>query len=339
MIDLSGTMPAWPGEAVRLWGSCVGEASTLSHLWRFPAPRGDDLLCEQLGRLLGLDPSGLTITASVRAAALTYSRREQYITLERPTFPGVARALREARAHLALREWEDLVRGEDAMRPLLWVTSPFRNPDGATLTEDHRAVLAERLAAGQHVAINCAYLWYAPEIPAIPGADLIGSLHKLGGLGTRVGWVHSATYFQDAVPELLGTTPSPVWQHAWGLFLQRDGADYLRQGLVEPTLVSAAAFQGRLSERTGEPPRFAGPHGILPLAPGVSEQQALRQLENQAFRLCAGEDFFCTHPAVRASFLGVSAAAAECFADAVASCGLFALDPIRGDGHVISEER
>jgi len=54
MIDLSGTMPPRPEEAVRLWGSCAGQAATRSHLWRFPAPRGDDLLREQLF----LEPDG-----------------------------------------------------------------------------------------------------------------------------------------------------------------------------------------------------------------------------------------------------------------------------------------
>jgi len=171
MIDLGGTMPPGHEEAARLWGSCAGQPAARSHLWRFPAARGDDLLREQLGRLLGLDPSALTITASVRAAAL-------------------------------------------------------------------------------------------------------------------------------------------------------------RQGLVAPALGSAAAFQNRLSERTGELPRFAGPHGIMPLAPGADERQALRQLEDQGFLLSPGEDFFCPRPALRAAFLRVSAAAAERFADAVATCGLFAPDAV-----------
>lgn len=320
MIDLTGTFPPWPEEAARLWESCARHAAAQAELWRFPAPQGDDLLREQLGRVLGLDPSGLTITASVRAAALTYARLEPEIALERPTFPGVARALSESRARLVMGEWDALLRDQPVPGPLLWLTSPFRNPDGATLTDDDRAALQRRAAAGQHVVINGAYLWYASSVPAVAGADLVGSLHKLGGIGTRLGWVHSATYFDRAVPELLGTTPSPVWQRAWGLFLQRGGPDILRRNLVEPALVSAAAFRGSLSAKTGS----AGPHCVLPLAPGVTEQQAIGQLEDRGFRLCPGQDFFCLRPAVRVAFLGVCTADAERFAGAAASCGLFA---------------
>jgi DNA-binding transcriptional MocR family regulator len=322
MIDLSGTFPRWSTETVSLWESCAREAARDDRLWRFPAPQGDDLLRERLGQALGLDPAHLTITVSIRAAALTYARTSPGIVVERPTFPGVVQVLRSSPAEVVMRNWDVLLSERPPGRPLLWLTSPFRNPDGATLTVGDHAMLRARIEAGQHVVINAAYLWYAPETPGVPGADLIGSLHKLGGIGTRLGWVHSATYFTEAVPELLGATPSPVWQRMWGLFLERDGAALLRQDVVEPALASSAAFRDALPWKTGG----TGPHGLLTLAPGIAEGRALRELEDAGFRVCAGGDFFCSRPSVRIAFLGVSPAGAERFAAAAATCGLFEPD-------------
>lgn len=326
MIDLSGTFPRWSNQAQSLWESCARQAARDDRLWRFPAPQGDDLLRDRLGQVIGLDPASLTITVSVRAAALTYARTSAAIVVERPTFPGVVQVLRSSAAEVTLRDWGALLSERSAARPLLWLTSPFRNPDGAILTAADRAALLERTEAGQPVVINAAYLWYAPRTPGVPGADLIGSLHKLGGIGTRLGWVHSATYFTEAVPELLGATPSPVWQRTWGLFLERDGAALLRRDIVEPALASSAAFGNALPWKAG----ITGPHGLLTLVPGVAEEQAVRKIEQAGFRVCAGGDFHCPRPSVRVAFLGVAPAEAECFAATVASCGLFEPDQVTG---------
>jgi DNA-binding transcriptional MocR family regulator len=85
MIDLSGRPPDWPAEVVDLWADCVQRAVRRPNLWREPAPRGDELLRQMLGEHLGLDPEHLTITASLRAAVLTYARYHDRVLLERPT--------------------------------------------------------------------------------------------------------------------------------------------------------------------------------------------------------------------------------------------------------------
>jgi DNA-binding transcriptional MocR family regulator len=325
--DLSGAQPPWPAEAHRLWRDCVARAVYQEDLWLTPAPFGEDLLREQLGRVLGLDPAVLTITASVRAAALTYGRCDPFIALERPTFPGVVRALRDSRARVELRPWAELLTGDLPAGATIWVTTPCRNPDGASLAAAGWTALRGRLAAGHRVVVNAAYGWYATGLanaPAAPGADIIGSLHKLGGHGARLGWVCSRDYAERAVPELLGTTPPRVWQHAWGEFLRADGLILLAGQCVAPALGAAAAFRDRLASEHGRrPPSFSGPQLLLPLADGSTEQEALDQLGSQGFRLCGAEAFFADVPALRASFLGVGQEEAARFADAVVRCGLF----------------
>jgi DNA-binding transcriptional MocR family regulator len=329
MIDLSGRPPEWPSEAVELWGESVRRATGRGDLWRVPAPRGDDLLREQLGEQLRLDPEHLTITASLRAAVLTYARRYRRFLIERPTYPGVAETAVAAGAEVAFQPWDELFeqRAPATAGTVVWLTAPCRNPDGADLRDPDRAGLARLAGSGRRVVVNGAYAWFSRDLRWPPGVDLAGTLHKLCGVGARLGWVYSRTYFDEAYPEMLATTPSRVWQHAWGLFLRDGGAALLRARLVDPSLQAAEAFGTRLRTAHGAAlPAFTGTHAILPIATHLDEEAALAALAGRGFRLCPGSPFRCAAPALRVSFTGVGRDEAVRFADALVDSGVLRLD-------------
>ncbi|HVQ96287.1 MAG TPA: aminotransferase class I/II-fold pyridoxal phosphate-dependent enzyme [Mycobacteriales bacterium] len=315
--DFGGGQPPWPVDAVELWAGCAAAAARRAELWRVPAPRGDDLLREQLGAVLELDPDLLTVVGSVRAAAVTYARRHGQLVLERPGWRGLTAALADSRARVRRAGLDEIAGADWPAGTVLWLTSPHRNPDGATLDADLVTRLAGQVRRGRRVVLDEAYRWFGAG-PRVPGADLVGSLHKLAGMGARLGWVHSADFFGEAVPELVGSTPSAVWQHAWGRFLAAGGLELLRAAVVTPALAASAAFSAGLP--AGEPDATAvpGPHRLLRLPPGADEPGALRRLGVRGWTLGPGSAFDADVPALRVSFVGVTADAAAELAAALA---------------------
>jgi DNA-binding transcriptional MocR family regulator len=249
-----------------------------------------------------------------------------------------------AGADVALATWPEILRdpGGPPEATVVWLTSPGRNPDGATLSPTDRERLAALAGRGYRVVVNGTYAWYGGG-PAPAAADSVGSLHKLRGVGARVGWAAGPGYFEEAFPELLGTPPSPVWQRAWGLFLREGGLALLRATILADTAAAKASFAGRLASAHGlRLPAFDGPSVLIPLADGDpradgdsrahgdplagggagvadAEDAARDALERAGFRTVAARDFHASGPALRATFLGVTAGDAERFADAVAS--------------------
>lgn len=347
MIDLSGSPAPWPEEATRLWADRVALAARQADLWTVPAPRGDEVLREALAARLGLPAEQLTITSSLRATALTYARRFGHVVLERPTYPGVVPVLAGAGAKVTRASWDELLKGAVGGPPrdtVLWLTSPGRNPDGATLTDEGRDRIAELAAEGYRVVVNETYAWFCGHAGTPAGADSAGTLHKLRGVGARLGWMAGPGCFEEAFPELLGTPPSPVWQRAWGLFFRDGGLDLLRDGLLAEVDAAKAAFRDRLASAHGIAfPAFDGPNALIPLAaqappePGAPaaehvEESALAAFHEEGFKAVAARHFDADRPALRATFLGVGAAEAIRFADAVARSPHTAL-LLRCQGH------
>lgn len=321
MIDLGGTQPPWPTRAADRFAACLAHASRGKDLWRVPAPQGEESLRNRLAERFGLDPSEITITSGIRAAALTYSREEKQILVERPTFSGVLYALGGSGAEVQQTDWKTLLHGEIPAESAVWLTSPFRNPDSVTLDAADRAALGERAAAGHRVVVNAAYAWFAGALRPVDGADTLGSFHKIAGHGVRLGWVHSRSYFERAVPELLGTTPSRVWQYAWSLFLGEEEFAMLTASSVSQALDASLAFAEQARKRLGwHCPE--GPHLLLRLKPGATEEDAVSQLEAHGYSVAKGSAFGSPEPAIRISFLGVDPEDAAAFASIAESVPL-----------------
>ncbi|HET9898224.1 MAG TPA: hypothetical protein VFQ44_25125 [Streptosporangiaceae bacterium] len=332
IIDLSGAPVPWSPEAEAIWADCIGQAARTADLWTTPAPRGDEVIREWIAADQGFDPEQVTIVSSLRAAALTYARCFDHVIVEQPSFLGVMPALASARAQVQTMPWSEIFEGTlgtEASRTVLWLTSPGRNPDGASLSPAGEAALRRRAATGYRVVINATYTWFT-ELRAPAGFDVLGSLHKLRGGGARLGWVASASFFDEAVPELVGTPPSPVWQRAWGLFLRDGGMALLRGTYLADVAAATSAFASRLTSAHGiAPPAFAGPSVLVPLtapAAPASEDAAVAEFARQGFKLVAGRHFMSRYPAIRATFFGVTPEQAARFADALAASGRLAVD-------------
>jgi DNA-binding transcriptional MocR family regulator len=324
VIDLSGAGPPWPPAARDIWRDCLLRATAAAEGWAALDYRGDPLLRQEIGRRHGVAPEHVTITAGVRAAALTYARREALILLERPGFDGVGYALSGAAGKVEQRSWARLLRAEPPPGAAVWLTSPGRNPDGASLSDADRRRLADRAARGHRIVINAAYGWFTPGVPAVAGADRLGSFHKVAGRGARLGWVESDRFFGEALPEIAGTTPPAAWQRAWGLFCAEGGLDLLAGAVVEDTRAALAAFDGELRGRAGAgAPPADGPNRLLPLAAGVEDTAALATLSAHGFALTSGAHFAAPWPALRATFTGVTPEQAAAFARAVCDLKLF----------------
>lgn len=321
MIDLSGTQPPWPEQAADRFTACLARATRSNDLWRVPAPQGEESLRDRLGEWFGLNPAEITITSGVRAAALTYSREYEQILVEQPTFSGVLHALGHARAEVHQAEWEQLLYGDIPAESAVWLTSPFRNPDGATLSAADRAALEDRTAVGHRVVVNAAYAWFADSIQQVDGADTLGSFHKIAGHGARLGWVHSRDYFERALPEQLGTTPPRVWQYAWSLFLCEEEFALLAESSVANAREAGLAFAEQARKRFGWPCQES-PHVLLSLKPGITEERAVRELKAHGYSVARGSAFGSPKPAIRISFIGVRPEDAAAFVYIVARLAL-----------------
>ena len=186
MHDLSGTQPPWPGEAVRRWQACAAAAAQAADLWRVPCPQGDDMLRARIGERFGLDPAMITITAGVRASALSYGRLAPRILLERPTFPGVLSVLTGLGAAVELTDWEWMLHGSLPADCALWFTSPFRNPDGASLSARPAQVSLQATLIVLEVLlapITRVAGFFVRSFCAVHGQ--IGVVEKLLGVDTR----------------------------------------------------------------------------------------------------------------------------------------------------------
>jgi DNA-binding transcriptional MocR family regulator len=328
MIDLSGAAPVWPAAARRTWRRSLCEAALATSAMSAFDPCGDELLREQIARVQRLEPELVTVVSSVRAAALSYRRRERVIVMERPTFDGVLLAASAGGARVQRADWAAMVHRWQPPYAALWFTSPGRNPDGASLDQAGCDALSEQVRRGRRVVVNGAHSWFAPAAPRVEGADLIGSLHKIAGRGARLAWVYSPDFAREALPELIGTTPPPLWQRAWGLFFAAGGVEELAAAVTGQTRAAVEAFHEGMRAKLGhDVPAADGPNRLLRLAPEVAEAQALARLEELGFRLTAGAPFGAGTPALRANFTGVQPEAAADFARLASDPSLFEVPP------------
>jgi len=310
-VDLSGAQPRWPTAARDLWARCALRVAQDVELWRRPAAGGDSKLREALAVRYRLDPAHLTVVAGVRAAALALREQHRSVAVESPTFLGLATQLGRGRP---LNQVDDFITPLER-GTLLVITSPGRNPDGANLSDADRTAIGAHLAAGVRVMVNETYREWCPAFPRVPGAEVMASLHKIAGVGARLGFVHSPTFLDASVPHLAATEPPLPWQRIWALFIEEGGLDELVEATVQPSAAAAAAYDTALDELSRPyasaalAPR-AGPHRVFPLPGGVTEQNALHRLGLAGYLANPASAFGMRAPALRFSFVGVDTAVA-----------------------------
>ncbi len=317
MIDLTGPVPPWPDAARSSFAAAVSQALAAPDAWETPWLHGDSETRSSFARLLDRSPDRVLITGGVRAAALSLAALVVDAVVERPTFADVPGVLRAAGTPVRSRAWADFPGVPPAAgRRLWWVTSPCRNPDGASVDTGTAAFLAERAAAGDLVVQNTTYQWFQPDHRLIPGALEVGTVSKLAGGGARIGWLVSPGPIEPAVLHRNSAGPARAWQRAWAGFVGSEGFALLRDSVTGTVRRAAAAFAGAVAapRDAAAPP---APFALLALPAGRAERDAVTELERRGVRVGAGADFQAPVPSLRVAFFGVDEAAAAAAAGEV----------------------
>lgn len=306
-LDLGGTPPRLSIEAKRLLMSCLSDAMDDSIAWKFPPRRGVERLREALAAHLGLpDRDGLVVTGGIRASIHMLVSKGDCLILERPGFSGVKLAASNTGALIREASWEEIFAEWSKLeRSTIWLTDPARNPDGRCLTSQEREVI-HRASTVHRVIINQSYFWCVPKRPSPRGCVVAGSLHKLGGAGTRVGWVYDETGAVVSNNGFWNAVPTP-WQYAWALFIERGGLELLAMDTLRPAQARAEKFR-RMIESANvvfSVHHTAGPNVLLRLPETVTEGEVISLCRNLSMLVGAGSAFGCQYPSLRLSFAGV----------------------------------
>ena len=320
MIDLTGPPRSWSPRLAQRFARCQEEAFRTPEWWRGPAPFGEPELRERLAELFGAPPERTVVTGGVRQFATAWAVAVRgaagalpAMAVEAPTFSDIPEIVGSVEA----RAWSDLGAVPPAVP--LWLTSPFRNPDGRSLEPELISILTNRIAAGAPVVINEVYRWYVSPVPVPEGAWTVTSLAKLAGPGVRLGWFVAPDIASIARP-LTSDGPPTAWQRGWARFLDVQTVNALRSDIVEATLDAKRAF---LQHLIGTP-EWQGNSPHLTLAhPTMDEPTALRRLADEGVQASPGAAFRTPTAALRLAFSGVTVAEAADAARVFAKVGGF----------------
>jgi DNA-binding transcriptional MocR family regulator len=320
-IDLTGPPRPWPDRLRERFAERLDHGFRDRPGWHSPAPQGEPELLGRLAELFGCPPERTVVVGGVRPFAAALALATATARVETPGFADIPEIVGAGRPVRALR-WNELHQEPLAGPPgLVWLTSPFRNPDGRSIdTTVHTAV--ETLAARGHtVVVNQVYRWFtgpAGAAPAPSGAWTVTSLAKIAGGGMRLGWALAPPGV--AIPRpVTGVAPPTAWQRACAAFL--DGATWqaLWSACVEPTRQAQAAFARRAGEllgwRVGDGPCMLLSHARL------SEPAMVAALREHGLMVSPGQAFHSPVPAVRLAFSGVTATQALTVAEVLARLG------------------
>jgi DNA-binding transcriptional MocR family regulator len=241
LIDLTGREPTWSAASRRTWTQALRDTAE-----EFDVSTRNHPLGEALRGLLGLAETPF-VTAGVRAVIPVLASLGRRVVVESPTFADVPRLFRR---HGCAVTVGPLARAVDiavpAERHLIWVTSPGRNPDGGGPCARTIEALARFQRAGGMVVQNESYRWYVREPDRIAAAVVVGSLHKLAGGWSRLGWM-SGPLPEPLRADLPYQGPPAHWQSAWARFIATDGLRPLvatAWGVNELTARVAGAVRG-----------------------------------------------------------------------------------------------
>lgn len=320
MIDLTGPPRSWSPRLAQRFARCQQEAFRTPGWWRGPAPFGEPELRDRLAELFGTPPERTVVTGGVRQFATAWAVVVHggagglpAMAVEAPTFSDIPEIVGSVEA----RAWSDLGAVPPAVP--LWLTSPFRNPDGRSLEPELISILTNRVAAGAPVVINEVYRWYASPGPVPEGAWTVTSLAKLAGPGVRLGWFVAPDAASIARP-LTSDGPPTAWQRGWACFLDASTIKALRSDVVEATLDAKRAF---LRHLTGTPDWQGNTPHLTVAHPAMDEPTALRRLADEGVQASPGTAFRTPTAALRLAFSGVTVAEAAAAARVLAQVGGF----------------
>ncbi|MEO3789008.1 aminotransferase class I/II-fold pyridoxal phosphate-dependent enzyme [Nonomuraea sp. B10E15] len=339
-VDLTGPQATWPSAGLRLWRAATDHVLGLPDAWHPPPPQGDRGLREVLGAILREDPDDVLITSGVRAGASVIAQFGESFSHEQPSFTGTVTVLRACRRDVNLHPWAELLEHRHAGRTgaagVVWLTDPWRNPDGATLTPDGwRRV--EAVARTRQVVVNEVYRWFGKGRSRPARVWMTGSLSKLAGSGAGLGWIRGTG--MDDLARRQHARPSLFWQRCWAYFLAHGGLELLIDHTVRPTAEASRAFLDELVRVAGAercPGAVAGsPFFLLPV-PHTTTEDFVGRLAADGVRVGPGDDFLAPSPSVRVCFAGVSGAGARHAARTI-GMRLLADAPFRAGSHPAAE--
>jgi DNA-binding transcriptional MocR family regulator len=338
MIDLTGPARPWSTGLTTRFARAYDRCVRATPWWKATAPRGEPGLLERLAELFDAPPDRTVVTGGVRHFALGWAGRTARAIVESPTFSDIP-AILGAGAPVQSVSWPALADAADAAGgpATVWLTSPFRNPDGRSL-DAHLAATVDGLVDRGHTAVvNQVYRWYADTGPLAPvRAWTVTSLAKVAGGGVKLGWA-TAPAAGDIGPELTRAGPATAWQRAWAGFLDRPTYRALRSDCVEPTLAARTAFADRTRDLLGWNVPGGGLSVLLACldttqdtakdttqdtghetAGETAEKTAVARLAAAGLRVSPGSAFGSPVPSVRLAFSGTTVAEAGQAAERIA---------------------
>lgn len=320
MIDLTGPPRPWSTRLVARFDRCREDAARSPSWWRTPAPRGERVLLDRLAETFGASADRTVVTGGVRQFATGWAATGLPAAVEAPTYADIPAILGTAAPVQRIR-WSRL--GSLARRidpaAIVWLTSPYRNPDGLSLDGAGSTAAAALARRGNTVMVNHVYRWseaadHVPDAPA--GAWTVTSLAKVAGGGLRLGWATAPA--ADRIARVFTSFGPPTqWQRACAKFLDAKTFRTLWADCVEPTVAARQAFADRASELLGWEDPTGGPSMLLSCA-NVTEPDAVALLAAAGVRVSRGSAFDCPDPSVRLAFSGVTLSEAKAVAEVFA---------------------
>lgn len=337
-LDLTGRPAVWAAGTRQLWRRSLSDAMRDDSRDYAPPSAGVAELREVLRVELSLSQPPL-VTAGVRAAVLGLAALGRRVFVEQPTYLGVPRTFERMGAQVTVCP---LAEALAAVGPpeggLIWLTSPGRNPDGWSLTPELIGQLSTFIDAGGLVVQNETYRWFGAEGLYVPGAIRVGSLSKLAGGWSRIGWLALPDDGPVPLPlagYLSAATPPTHWQLAWARFAAAGGLAALRETAADAAAATAVAWAalGGVSAGVGagaadsagadsdpgsgagqgagaalgsgsDPTTPAGPSFLIRVPTTGHSPAAAQELARLHIRAGAGPDFGAGEDTARLCFLG-----------------------------------
>ncbi|MEU8727353.1 MULTISPECIES: pyridoxal phosphate-dependent aminotransferase [Streptomyces] len=306
MHDLTGAPYRWPDDLVELWRRCLRRAACDPGWDARPPWQGDPELRAALGAVLGLSVAagGPLVSSGIRPLVAPFALLGRRVVVERPSFLGVVTAFERCGARVLQADLREALRiARPAREHLLWITSPWRNPDGWSLDRAAADRLAGFVADGGVLVQNETYRFFTPpglraEGLRVPGAFVAGSMTKAAGPWARLGWLHGHTVPPQVEAHLRAAAPPAVWQRAWARFAADGGVERLLERCR-----AVAALTAHASAVSGA--RQHGGASVL-VRLGI-EEPVDHLLREHGLRVGDGQDFGAPAGTVRLCFLGCPA--------------------------------